>query len=223
MFRVVRFTVRRTDKTSRRAPPAIAAALGVLAAGSVMATAGLGLAGLPGLARDDYVVRFVLPDSQRAAALTESAGVREAPLTAIAKALEPQPSAAPEPAQVAAASTLPVPTAAPAAPRSKVPGLIALSYNLSGGAAAGDAIEVDKPVSIAGADAGRIALRIDGNSRVYAQGKRLAAIIAAQSGEQAVPAGLSEDFVSLEAIRKLGISVRYDAIRDRLVVDPPAA
>ena len=223
MFRVVRFTVRRTDATSRRAPLAIAAVLGVLAAGSVMATPGLGLGRLPGFSRDSYAVRFVLPDSQRAVALTDSAGLREAPLTAVAEAPEPEPSAAPEPAQVAAASTLPVPTAARAALRSKVPGLIALSYNLSGGAAAGDAIEVDKPVSIAGADAGRIALRIDGNARVYAQGKRLAAIIAAQSGEQSVPKGLGEDFVSLEAIRKLGIGVRYDAIRDRLVVDPPAA
>ena len=223
MFRVVRFTVRRTDATNRRAPLAIAAALGVLAAGSVMATPGLGLAGLPGIARDDYAVRFVLPDSQRGARLTESAGVREAPLSEIAEAPEPQSSPAPEPAQVAAGSTLPVPTAARAAPRTRIPGLIALSYNLGGGAEAGDAIEVDKPVSIAGADAGRIALRIDGNARVYAQGKRLAAIIAAQSGEQSVPKGLGEDFVSLEAIRKLGIGVRYDAIRDRLVVDPPAA
>jgi len=109
------------------------------------------------------------------------------------------------------------------APRAKVPGVIALSYSLAGGANAGDAIEIDKPVSIAGADAGRVPIRIDGNAKVYAQGKRLAALIAAQSGEKAVPAGLGEDFVSLEALRALGIGVRYDAIRDRLVLDPPAA
>ena len=74
-----------------------------------------------------------------------------------------------------------------------------------------------------GADAGRIPLRIDGNAKVFALGSRLAAIIAAQAGEKAVPEGLGKDYVSLEALRALGIGVRYDAIRDRLVLDPPAA
>jgi len=37
-----------------------------------------------------------------------------------------------------------------------------------------------------------------------------------------VPAGLEQDFVSLDRLRALGIRVRYDAINDRLVVDPPA-
>lgn len=221
MFRVVRFTVNRPDATARRAPLMIAVGLGVLAAGGVMAATGLEFSALPGMAREGYAVRFALPDSQRMVSLTDSAP--EVPQVEIAEAPEPEPVDAPEPAQVAATSTLPAPTVARAAERSKVAGVIALSYSLAGGAESGDAIEVDKPVSIAGADAGRIALRIDGNAKVFVEGKRLAAIIAAQSGEQAVPGGLGEDFVSLEAIRKLGIGVRYDAIHDRLVVDPPAA
>lgn len=106
--------------------------------------------------------------------------------------------------------------------RVKVPGVIPLNYSLAGGADAGDAIEVEKSVVIGNSDAGRIALRIDGNARVYALGSRLAAIIAAQSGAGAVPEGLGEDFVSLERLRALGVGVRYDAIRDRLVIDPPA-
>ena len=222
MFRVVRFTVRRTDTATRRAPWALAAGLGVLVAGSVMATPGLGLTGLPGIARDGYAVRFVLPAAQRSPPLAASPAAREAPLSEIAEVREPAPGESPAPPALAGVATLPAPTVARTKPRSKVPGVIALSYSLAGGANAGDAIEIDKPVSIAGTDAGRVPIRIDGNAKVYAQGKRLAELIAAQSGEKAVPAGLGEDFVSLEALRALGIGVRYDAIRDRLVLDPPA-
>ena len=221
MFRVVRFTVSRSDTATRRAPWALAAGLGVLVAGGVMAAPGLGLNGFPGIARHDYAVRFVLPDAQNSVPLVASRAAREAPLSGNVQLPELSESQAPD--TPTAASTLPVPTVARSAPRSKVPGVIALSYSLAGGANAGDAIEIDKPVSIAGTDAGRVPIRIDGNAKVYAQGKRLAAIIAAQAGEQAVPAGLSEDFVSLEALRALGIGVRYDAIRDRLLLDPPAA
>ena len=223
IFRVVRFTVRRNDATTRRAPLALAAVLGVIAAGSVMAAPGLGLEGLPGIARDGYAVRFVLPAAHRSAPLSASPAERDAPLVEIAELPEPSPSESPAPTMLAVVSTLPVPTVARTTPRSRVAGVIALSYSLAGGAEAGDAIEIDKPVSIAGADAGRVPIRIDGNAKVYAQGKRLAALIAAQAGEKAVPAGLGEDFVSLEALRALGIGVRYDAIRDRLVVEPPAA
>ncbi len=219
----MRFTVRRSDTATRRAPLALATGLGVLAAGSVMASPGLDLSALPGLAHDGYAVRFVLPDSHDAAPLAASPAAREAPLAEIAAAPEPAPSEAPEPPTHAIASSLQVPAAKRTAPRPKFAGVIALNYSLAGGANAGDAIELDKPISIAGADAGRVPIRIDGNARVYALGKRLAEVIAAQSGEQAVPAGLGEDFVSLEALRALGIGVRYDAIRDRLVLDPPAA
>ena len=227
MFRVVRFTVRRSEAAARRAPLAVVAGLGVLVAGSVMAAPGLGLGGLPGIGRDDYAVRIVLPATHRSVPPAASPAAREAPFAQIAAEDAARDGVAPtvEPAPVALAvvSTLPFPTVARSGPRSKVPGVIALSYSLAGGANAGDAIEIDKPVSIAGTDAGRIPIRIDGNAKVYAQGKRLAALIAARAGEKAVPAGLGEDYVSLEALRALGIGVRYDAIRDRLVVDPPAA
>ena len=222
MFRVVRFTVKRSEAAARRAPLAVVTLFCVIATGSVVAAPGLGLGGLPGMARDGYAVRFALPVARRPAPISASPAAREAPLMEVAKEPQPVPSEAPEALELSAASSLPVPTVARQA-RTKFPGIIALSYSLAGGANAGDAIEMDKPVSIAGADAGRVPIRIDGNAKVYAQGKRLAAIIAAQAGEKAVPAGLGEDYVSLEALRALGIGVRYDAIRDRLVLDPPAA
>ena len=197
----------------------------MIAAASLAAVAGAGLVAAPldgvRVASDGYAVRFILPVN-RAAEPVAKPSAREAPLAILAEAV---PVAGGEAVPVAVASappTLPAPTAARPTPRGKVPGVISLSYNIAGGANAADAIEVEKLVSIGKTDAGRIPLRIDGNAHVFALGSRLAEIIAAQSGEKAVPEGLERDFVSLERLRALGIAVRYDAIRDRLVVDPPA-
>ena len=226
MFRVVRFTVRRSEAAARRVPLMFGVGGVLLAAGGVMAAPGLGLGALPGMTNDGFAVRIILPATHRSAPLAATPAAREAPLAEIAASAVADEEAAPAPVAppvaTAALSTLPVPTAA-RMPRAKVPGVIALSYSLAGGANAGDAIEVEKAVTFRGADAGRIPLRIDGNAKVFALGSRLAAIIAAQAGEKAVPEGLGEDYVSLEALRALGIGVRYDAIRDRLVLDPPAA
>ena len=219
----MRFTVKRSEATARRAPLAIVVTACVVATGSVMAAPELDLGALPGTARAGYAVRFALPVAQRAAPIAVTPAARKAPLGEIVEAPSPIGNEAPAIVELATVSTLPVPTVARTAPRGKVPGIIALSYSLAGGANAGDAIEIDKPVSIAGIDAGRIPIRIDGNAKVYAQGKRLAALIVASSGEKAVPAGLGEGYVSLEALRALGIGVRYDGIHDRLVLDPPGA
>ena len=227
VFRVVRIVVRRSEAAARRAPLAFGAALCVVAAGSVMAAPGLGpvlgLGVLSGVSRDGYAVRFALPVARRSMPVAASPAGHDAPLAEIAEAPLHDPDEVTASVELAATSALPVPTTARTTPRTKVPGIIALSYNLAGGANSGDSIEVEKAVSIGGADAGRIALRIDGNAKVFALGSRLAAIIAAQSGQNAVPEGLGKDFVSLEALRALGIGVKYDAIRDRLVLDPPAA
>ncbi|QGN54365.1 hypothetical protein [Novosphingobium sp. Gsoil 351] len=225
----MRFTVKRSEAAARRAPLVLVVGGAVLAAGSVMAAPGLGLRAFSGIVRNDYPIRFALPETRPSGPLAASPGPREAPLAEIAEVAEPVPSTAAEPlakaspVALAAASTLPVPTVARVAPRSKVTGVMALSYSLAGGANAGDAIEVDKAVSIDGVDVGRVPIRIDGNAKVYAQGKKLAALIAAKSGEKAVPPGLSEDFVSLDALRAMRIGVTYDAIRDRLVLEPPGA
>ena len=233
----MRYTVKRNETAAHRASIVLLVFVGVVAAGGVMAAPGLDLRAMSGLAQKQYAVRIVLPATHRAAAIAASPAARRAPLidpeaasqasdevTPVIEAAVVAPVVvATAPVGLAAVSTLPVPTVARAAPRGKVAGLMRLSYNLAGGAEAGDAIEIDKPVSIAGADAGHIPIRIDGNAKVYALGKRLAALIAAKSGEKAVPAGLGEGYVSLEALRALGIGVRYDAIHDRLVLDPPAA
>jgi len=193
--------------------------LAVLAAGGLSAAPAVDLAWRFGPS-PGYAVRVTLPAARPDAPFVAEPSAREAPLEVIAAVpSEPAAISAP-PIELAAAQS--APSAPPRALRAKVPGMIALSYSLAGGANAGDAIEVEKPVSVGGTEAGRIPLRIDGNAHVFALGSRLAAIIAAQSGEKAVPEGLEQDFVSLDRLRALGIGVRYDAINDRLVVDPPA-
>jgi hypothetical protein len=161
----------------------------------------------------DYAVRIELPRAHEA----PRGRMVLLPAATSAGPVEPSVEASP-------ASRI---TAPPTVPRSppgpKLAGVIALDYNLSGGAQAGDAIELDKPVSVGGADAGRIALRIDGNARVYAQGRRVAALLARHGGANAVPDGLGDDFVSLEALRAMGVDVRYDAARDRLLLAAPGA
>jgi hypothetical protein len=221
-LRIVHFLVKRAQPGSRRVRWALLAGMAVLAAGGGIAAPGLGFAAMLGMPRDGYAVRFALPVARRVEPLPASPAARTATLAGIATPPPVAPVAEASPVALAAVTALPAPTAARAR-LSKVPGVIALNYSLAGGANAGDSIEVDKPVSIAGADAGRIPIRIDGNAKVYAQGKKLAAMIALRAGETAVPAGLGDDFISLEALRALGIGVKYDAIHDRLMLDPPGA
>jgi hypothetical protein len=102
---------------------------------------------------------------------------------------------------------------------SRVPGVMALRYSLAGGAEAGDAIEVVKPVTVAGKDAGRLPIRIDGNAQVFVQASRVAAILAAHDAGHSEQLG--DEFVSLERLRGFGIDVRYDAVRDRLILATP--
>ena len=197
----------------RRLGGALVLAAAALAAVPVLA----GNFALPGLnAARDYAVRIVLPVARTNAPLRAEPGVRKPP------AELSMPESAPS---AAGATELAVAASPPATgrPRAQIPGVIALKYNLSGGAEASDAIELDKPVVVGGADAGRIALRIDGNAKVYVQGRRVAALLGAKGGRDAVPEGLGEDFVSLEALRAMGVEVRYDAARDRLILDLPDA
>ena len=206
------WTIVRSERAPRRRlGAALLLGAGALAAVPVLA-GNFDLSGL-GAARD-YAVRIVLPASQRQAPLRAEPGVRA----------EPAELSAPEVAPTAAAETELAATAtSPNGSRQRIPGVIALKYNLAGGAEASDAIELDKPVVVGGAEAGRIALRIDGNARVFVAGRRVAALLADKAGESAVPKGLGDEFVSLEALRAMGVEVRYDAVRDRLILDPPAA
>jgi hypothetical protein len=210
--RFVRWTVRREQAGRERWWAAAAGACLVLAVPVLAGNLPPTMARMA--AARDYAVRIVLPAARNDAPLRTEPGARKPPAELSDPDVETTTPAETELAVVAS----PV---AKAAPRARMPGVIALDYNLSGGAQAGDAIELDKPVVVAGAEAGRIVLRIDGNARVYAQGRRVVALLAARGG--AVPKGIGDDFVSLEALRALGVEVRYDAARDRLILDPPKA
>ena len=219
----MRLTLTRHESGRGKAALAATGALSLLAAGGLLAAPGettdWSIPAISLSAPDRYAVRIALPTARQQVDAADP-GLREEPLAELEQASADQAGEAT--AVASAPATLSEPMAVRPDRRAKALGLIPLNYSLAGGADAGDAIEVEKPVTVGGSDAGRIALRIDGNARVYALGSRLAAIIAAQSGADAVPEGLGEDFVSLERLRALGLGVRYDAIRDRLMIDPPA-
>jgi hypothetical protein len=204
---------------------AISLTVAVLVAGPVAA----GGAGLPRTlavlapASDAYTLRFMLPRAGPAEPRAASPVHAPPPLSTVeVRPAKPrQETSAPLPRERLTALT-----AGPAEPRaldprqpSRTPGVIALRYSLAGGAEAGDAIEVAKPVSVGGKDAGRLPIRIDGNARVFAQASGVAAVLSAHGASP--PTGLGDAFVSLEELRGLGIDVRYDAVRDRLILAAP--
>jgi hypothetical protein len=220
----VQWRIRRGGRRGRRwALPLLlgAAALvaGPVAAGSVSLSPSLPLL-TPD--RETYAVRIALPQvwERRTERAPAPAKPRDPLPVAEAVSAEPGEAAAPpRPDERLAALTSPPPPSRPAgrAKAARMPGVIALRYSLAGGAEAEDAIEVAKPVTVAGRDAGRLPIRIDGNAQVFAQGSRVAALLAAHGAP--APDGLGDAFVSLERLRSLGIDVRYDAIRDRLVLE----
>ena len=108
--------------------------------------------------------------------------------------MPPEPAAALTPARFK-------PPAIDARMPSRVPGVMALRYSLAGGAEAGDAIEVVKPVTVAGKDAGRLPIRIDGNAQVFVQASRVAAILAAhvEAGGGRTAGAVEEELVERDA------------------------
>ena len=231
--RVVQWRIER-ERGRRLGAPAAALVLALVAGAALSAAPGLAV----GLRFPDlvptgkaYAVRIVLPRSRPESA-AQAPSARRAPVEVIAQdAREPAAAESPSalPADTAAATPrLAEKAAAGSSPAKRVAaarrvtGVMPLNYSLAGGAAAGDAIEVEKPVTIGGEVAGRIALRIDGNAKVFVAGRGISALLAAKAGAAAVPKALGDEFVSLENLRAMGIGVRYDAIRDRLVLDPPA-
>lgn len=99
--------------------------------------------------------------------------------------------------------------------------LASLEYDLRNGSgpsaasAPPEAMEVEKTVHFHGTDAGRLKIRIDRNSRIYARGRQLADML--NLDRSGYPA-LGEEYASFDELRKAGLDIRYDATRDRLDV-----
>jgi hypothetical protein len=106
---------------------------------------------------------------------------------------------------------------APAQPAPQT--LEAVRFNLSDpyGERAG-AIELKKAVRVEGAEAGNATIRITDGSTITISREDLGKLLA-NAGHQDWAAALgSGSFVSFDRIRQAGMSVRYDAASDRIVV-----
>lgn len=93
--------------------------------------------------------------------------------------------------------------------------LLAVDFDLAGRPGGRDAIEIRKPVSLAGASVGQIRLRIDENSQLYADASQIEALLpdAAKSLQ-----GVRDGFVSFQELRNAGIPIRYDVAKDQIVL-----
>jgi len=105
-------------------------------------------------------------------------------------------------------------------PRPRAGGL-PIEFDLSARHAAADAgspVEIVKPVEIDGVVAGEATVRVDAGSNLAISADELAGLLA-RTGYADIAARLPDGpFVSFEALRSLGLDVRYQAPSDRVLI-----
>lgn len=94
-------------------------------------------------------------------------------------------------------------------------GLLAVDFDLGGRPGARDAIQIRKPVSLAGAEMGQLSLRIDENSQLYADLDQVEALL---PGATKSVKDVKDGFVSFQELRRAGIPIRYDVGKDQIVL-----
>lgn len=95
-------------------------------------------------------------------------------------------------------------------------GILKLAYRLD--SSSGAFIEVKKPVIVDGVDKGKITLRISSGSTVLVNAKEAAALAGEILPDNESALLTETDYVSFERLRTAGVTVRYDAINDRLIM-----
>lgn len=114
----------------------------------------------------------------------------------------------------------PLPRALPQ-PKLDKRGMMAVDFDLQGGAKSTKAISVRKPVAIAGADSGRLSIRIDGAAKIYANKAEVADMLEGKSDKsERVRSASGDDYVSFDQLRDMGVNIRYDPSADRIVIPP---
>ena len=98
----------------------------------------------------------------------------------------------------------------------RAPGILKLAYRLD--SSSGAFIEVKKPVIVDGVDKGKITLRISSGSTVLVNAKEAAALAGEILPDNESALLTETDYVSFERLRTAGVTVRYDAINDRLIM-----
>lgn len=98
-------------------------------------------------------------------------------------------------------------------------GMLDIDFTLKGGADSAKAINVRKPVAVAGAVSGNLSIRIDGAARIYARRSEVASLLEGKSDKsERIRTASGDDFVSFEQLRDLGVDIRYDPSADRIVI-----
>ncbi|MEO6152681.1 MAG: hypothetical protein ABIT09_03565 [Croceibacterium sp.] len=117
----------------------------------------------------------------------------------------------------------PPPVRTPAVAASEATGMLAVRFNLAdpyAGAPEGSGpIELKKAVRINGADAGDATIRVTDGATIAIARDELGKLLTAAGRADAIQAlAGSGSFVSFDRIRQAGLSVRYDAASDRILL-----
>jgi len=98
-------------------------------------------------------------------------------------------------------------------------GMLDIDFSLNGGANSAKTINVRKPVAVAGSASGNLSIRIDGAAKIYAKRTEVASLLEGKSDKsERVKTASSEEFVSFEQLRDIGVDIRYDPSSDRIVI-----
>lgn len=82
----------------------------------------------------------------------------------------------------------------------------------------GSAVEIVKPVEINGVAAGEATVRVDSGSNLAISADELGRLLAGAGRSDLVARLPGGQFVGFEAVRQLGIDVRYEAPSDRILI-----
>lgn len=87
--------------------------------------------------------------------------------------------------------------------------------------AEGNRIEITKPLYSNGVELGSLAVTIDQNARLFTQRADLQALLQAdEAATRRISRIENEGLVSFQRLREYGVSLRYDPIADRIVLQP---
>lgn len=95
--------------------------------------------------------------------------------------------------------------------------LLRLNFSISAGVQE-DAINIKKRIDINNLDKGMISIKISGNSNIFVSAKDLIQISDGKLSDDALAALQNSEYVDINELRSLGFVIRYDAIRDRMLL-----
>lgn len=93
--------------------------------------------------------------------------------------------------------------------------VLPLDFSLSAGPDQASALEVAKRLRLDDRELGILSVRIDEASRIFVSRTELARLL---PGEAALPTGTAGDYILLRDLRRSGFDLRYDPVRDELVL-----